>query len=78
MGCYPTGKVYAAFNDGLTKNMTSEIIGWANPIVLVNGYYMFSLTRGMTIESCVKVCFEKSFLFAGIGRFVLTLYEKID
>ena len=68
VGCYPSGGIWAVFNDGLTSNMTSKIHGCVNPPkLLVNGYQMFKLTNGMTIESCSSICLENSFLFSAIG-----------
>ena len=77
MGCYSTGRLYDAFNDGLTVNVTSKISGSFisnSPYLLMNGYYMFRLTSGMTIESCAKICHENLFLFSGLGRYRLFLF----
>ena len=68
VGCYPSGGIWAVFNDGLTSNMTLKIYDCVNPPqLLVNGYQMFKLTSGMTIESCTSICLENSFLFSAIG-----------
>ena len=67
MGCFPTNNTWAAFHDGLNKTMVSRIVGTSGTSLLFNSYYKFSLTSGMTRESCAKICFENSFLFSAIA-----------
>ena len=77
IGCFPTGRTYAAFNDGLTKNMTSEISGSVisnSPYLLMNGFYMFRLTSGMTVEACARICLKNKFLFSATGGYRLLFY----
>jgi hypothetical protein len=76
MGCYPSGGIWAAFDDGLNRTMVSTIAGTSEIDRLLNGYYMFGLKSGMTKESCAKICFENSFLFSaigGLGSFLICL-----
>jgi hypothetical protein len=67
IGCYPTDQTWIAFNDGITGTLISQIPGISSTYLLVNGFYMFQLANGMTVESCTKICFANTFLFSGIG-----------
>jgi hypothetical protein len=69
MGCYPTGNTWAVFHDGLNKTMVSRIVGTSGTSLLLNGYYMFGLTSGITRESCAKICYEHLFQLSAIGGF---------
>ncbi len=70
LGCFPSGQTWAAFNDGLTSTMISKISGVSGSCyTLVNGFCMFQLLSGMTLESCTSICLSNSFVFIGIGGF---------
>ena len=47
--------------------MVSQIAGSTNSS-LASDFYSIKLTSGMTVESCLSVCFKNSFLFAGLTQ----------
>ena len=75
LGCYPTGQSWTAFNDGLSNALFSQMPAVSLTYPLVNGFFMFQLASGMTIESCSSICLANSFIFSGIGGFVLFFFK---
>ena len=74
LGCYSSGGTWVAFDDGLTSEMASKIVGTLDISRRFNGFSIFRLTSGMTIESCTRVCLENSFLLSAIAGLGFILF----
>ena len=76
LGCFSSGSAFNMFKEGLTQYMISTIPGISSVDALVNGFYRFTLTSGMSINSCTSICLELKFAFSGISAgylFIITL-----
>jgi len=49
----------------MTLKITGAVIN-NNPYLLMNGFYMFTLTSGMTIDMCTSICLENKFFYSAI------------
>ena len=66
MGCYSSGgSNYDTLVDGLTQSQTT-LINTSKTYSTADKSYLLELATGVTIEKCINICKQLSFLYAGL------------